>query len=1058
MMRLNFTSIAILFHLYLLIWISNLGFTNAEDNIVGGAMNTVVGYKTGSKTYVMGYIFEYLNGLYIDLSGNIYIGDAAKSCIYKIYTNGTMDTLKNGEDVINADNIYGITGDTSGNIYFSEMYLNRIQKLDTNITLTTIAGKNSDASCNNLDYTSDFLCSPYGIFYHEQTHALYIADSQDHRIRLVDLHTNTVSTVVGSGQSGSCNNNCPTVQADLNFPHDIWVNSIGDIFIADTARCQIKKVDNAGKNISTYAGMSTCGNATINLVANTTTILYPTSITGDRFGNIYFMQLNSYSIQYNSYTGGYFISSDHILHPLLATDHYKTVANNIPAIMLDVSIDVKLRCDHNGTLYVLDASEPRLWKIQQPYLPNATVSLIVGRIVPGVNVEAYAVNVGYVGGMYPGLHDDMYVSDMDNNYIYRVSNLTSPSPILSVYAGTNMGGYNGDNLMATSTELLNPYGIVVSSLGHIFFIDSGFHLIRRIDKYSSKISTIAGKHNNNTVSSAYYYGPASKASFGIMHSITIDSAENLYFFDEGRYIIRMINMTNMFISTIAGNDIPGFSNGPTATQSSLWAADTLWINTLGVLYFSDSVAFVVRMVNLSSNSISTFAGVVDNNDPSGGYAAATELTINTPYGICGDTLGNMFISARFDMHIFKVDTSGFATVYAGNWDEVNFGEGDHSLLSAVRNPYGCIVDTMGTLYFHEYDNYRNRIRAVDKNRLSYSQLQSLPGTVETIIGPTITSMKDEYFNDNSYLNATAYMLLESPSGIFKDSMGNVFIAKSVLGAIHKINVDGMISIYAGGGNKIDEHISAYETNMENVKYITGDTNGNIYYSDTYRNRVRRIGIDRTVTTIAGKSSDSSQMCTATGTDNTDTLCHPQGIFYHDMSVYIVDSGNYRIRAVNVMNINDISTMAGDMSFSYPIHNNDALASGIGYPQDIWVTTSGDIYITDVYNCLILLFDSFNNVILIYAGGTSCGDSNNGASAMNNNIREPISITGDSEGNILETVKGIFIFSKLIVMFIMSIILQIKYLCYLKIGKIYQIYLLHQYPSHHYNSIIYLDYI
>ncbi|MXZ34401.1 MAG: hypothetical protein F4Z21_03880, partial [Acidobacteria bacterium] len=81
---------------------------------------------------------------------------------------------------------------------------------------------------------------------------LYIADTDNHRIRRVDL-SGTITTVAGTGESGFSGDDGPAEPARLYYPRGVAVDAVGNLFIADTSNFRIRRVDPSGI-ITTFAG------------------------------------------------------------------------------------------------------------------------------------------------------------------------------------------------------------------------------------------------------------------------------------------------------------------------------------------------------------------------------------------------------------------------------------------------------------------------------------------------------------------------------------------------------------------------------------------------------------------------------------------------------------------------------------------------------------------------------------------------------------------------------------------------------------------------------------
>ena len=88
---------------------------------------------------------------------------------------------------------------------------------------------------------------------------LYITDRDNHRIRRVDAITGIITTIAGTGNATFCGDGGPAIAACLNRPFGIAIDDVfGDLFIADTNNRRLRKVDAITGVITTVAGRGDC--------------------------------------------------------------------------------------------------------------------------------------------------------------------------------------------------------------------------------------------------------------------------------------------------------------------------------------------------------------------------------------------------------------------------------------------------------------------------------------------------------------------------------------------------------------------------------------------------------------------------------------------------------------------------------------------------------------------------------------------------------------------------------------------------------------------------------
>ena len=174
----------------------------------------------------------------------------------------------------------------NGDIYFTDTYHHRISRLDRSGVVTTIAGTGqAGGSGDGGPATAASLDTPHGVAV-DNRGRVFIADSPNHRIRMVDLATGVIRTVAGTGQEGFGGDGGPATAARLNRPRFLVVAPDGSLIIADTANYRVRRVDPAGI-ISTIAGTGERGYSGDGGPATGARLDDPRGLAFDDAGNLY---------------------------------------------------------------------------------------------------------------------------------------------------------------------------------------------------------------------------------------------------------------------------------------------------------------------------------------------------------------------------------------------------------------------------------------------------------------------------------------------------------------------------------------------------------------------------------------------------------------------------------------------------------------------------------------------------------------------------------------------------------------------------------------------------
>ncbi len=236
-------------------------------------------------------------GVAVDTAGNLYIADTGNSRIRKVTTDGIIHTvagsaMRGGAGDEGPATSAGLSGpegvavDVAGNLYIADTWDNRIRKVTTDGIIHAFAGNGDIGSTGDGGPAiSAMLTPPYGLAL-DAAGNVYIADTANNRIRKVSLD-GIITTVAGGGSFGYSGDGGPAVNAGLNQPYSVAVDSAGSLYIADTWNYVVRRVTPDG-TIATIAGTGVEGYADDNGPATSAMLSFPIGIAVDAFGNVIF--------------------------------------------------------------------------------------------------------------------------------------------------------------------------------------------------------------------------------------------------------------------------------------------------------------------------------------------------------------------------------------------------------------------------------------------------------------------------------------------------------------------------------------------------------------------------------------------------------------------------------------------------------------------------------------------------------------------------------------------------------------------------------------------------
>lgn len=583
--------------------------------------------------------------------------------------------------------------------------------------------------------------------------------------------------------------------------------------------------------------------------------------------------------------------------------------------------------------------------------------------------------------------------------------------LISTFAGS---ASNGDNGAATLAILTQAEGIAGDSAGNLYVADAAQHRIRKITR-AGVITTFAG---TGIAGFSGDGGPAAAAQLNSPYGLVFDGMGDLYIADLGNARVRMI-AANGTIATVAGGGslTPGGSNeGSAATLIALAAPRNVTLDGTGALYFSDFTAQrVYRVAVGASGAITTIAGTGAQGF-SGDNGPATRAQLSYPAGLAFDRNGAMYI-ADSQNHLIRKVAGGIISSFAG-----------------AITPTGLAIDTFGTLYVADSGAGQIlefpangaaaalAIFALDLTFGSDGYLYASQGP--TVIRVSFTGPSTVVAGGGSPASGdqgpASMALLQHPSGVAADTLGNIYIADRDNNRIRMVAPDGIITTVAGTGSAGTAGTGALASNygdggratlaqLNSPSSVTVDAKGNLYIADTGHGRVREVtpagiivpvpfpGLLSPVYALADSAGNLYVADTGLAaiveltplgaiSSLADQLNSPGGFaFDPGGNLYFTETGASRVRRLDISG--NLTTIAAGI-WSAP--HGIAISGMLQY--------TGDIFVADSGLERILCIDS-SGVVTTVAGTGIAGFSGDGGDAAAAQLNSPWDLAIDPQGAI-----------------------------------------------------------
>jgi sugar lactone lactonase YvrE len=776
------------------------------------------------------------------------------------------------------------------------------------VALTGFSGDNGPAAAARLD-------NPQGIAVDANAN-VYIADTNNNRIRKINAATGIITTIAGNGATGYNGDNIPATTATLALPQGIALDPAGNLYIADFYNNRIRKVTAATGLISTVG--SVVAPARIAITPNADLIL--TSFA------------DSYLRRLNPTTGAITIIVGNGIPGLPGgVPSLPGNGDGGPAAMAQLNNPQGVAVDPAGNIYIADIYNYRIRKINTAGI----ISTIAGTGVEGFagdNGPATAAQFSGTGGLAIGPDGNLYIGDRVNQRIRRINLSTGIITSLAGAGPIGVGDLRGDGGPATDAWLKLPVDLALDPAGNVYSCEFVIRFIDRtspvlaISPASPTVPATAGSgaitvtptpstapwfattpapwltlsQTGTTLNYTYTANPSATPRSAVVRVNT----DSILITQQGS--AASLTPATATVLATAGSGLLNLAVSPpapwTATSSAPWLTVSPTSGTAGTALtytYTQNTSSVARTATIQ---VAGRTFTLTQPATSGAYTAWGSSGLGTakpvgaptgvPYSVAVDANGNIYYADNPNNAISRIDATPAATTttLAG--------------ANVVNSPYGLAVDFAGNLYVADAGSSRILKR------------DATTGVFTPLIG-------------NGALNR--------PLGVAVDAYGNLYIADTSNHRIRRYDAaTGLLTTIAGNGTQgfNGDFPNPLDAQLSGPYGIAIDAAGNIVFSEYFTHRVRRISASTgALVTIL----DPSQ------------VKNPRGLAVDRTgNVYVADFGNSRVLKLN---------SATSQTEVVPLNRGAQPQPAQPQPIDVAVDANGNLYIADTNFRQILVIDN-----------------------------------------------------------------------------------------------------
>ena len=661
----------------------------------------------------------------------------------------------------------GVAVDAAGNVFIADANNHRIRKVAVGTgVITTVAGTGVSGFGGDGGLAIEAaLNEPRGVAV-DTAGNLYIADYTNHRIRKVTFATGIINTLAGTGVASSTGDGGAATSATIRTPAGLALNAGGDVFFAEELTHRVRKITVSTGGISTVAGTGTASALGTNAngdggAATSATLNAPMGVAIDSAGDLFIADRSNHKIR--KVTGT-------TMSTIAGTGStFGSAADGSPATGVALNSPQGVMVDGSGNVYIASTGQKTVRRVTGTAITTIAGILNAGSF-SGYGGNAASANLNDPVGVALDGSGNLFIADSLNQRVRKVTGTT-----ITTYAGNGSTTFYGDGGPATGAIFINPAAVAFDALGNMYIADRGQHRVRKVEAGTGITSTVAG---TGTASFSGDSGAATSATLSNPFAVALDTAGNLFIADADNHRIRKVAAGTGIITTVAGTGATTY-NGDSiaATTANLNSPRGLAVDSGGNVYIAEFFNHRVRKV--TGTTITTLAGTGTLGN-SGDNGAPASAQLANPAAIALNSAGDLFIADYGNRRVRKVANGGNITAVAGTGAFGSGGDGGLALNATFNNPFGVAVDAAGNLYISDQGTHRVR------------KVATGTAIITAFAGDGVAA-----FLGDGGPAATARLFF--PSGLAVDGAGNLYIADQNNVRIRKVSVAGARVDFNGDG-------------------------------------------------------------------------------------------------------------------------------------------------------------------------------------------------------------------------------------------------------------------
>lgn len=339
--------------------------------------------------------------------------------------------------------------------------------------------------------------------------------------------TGIIQTIAGTGEQGYAGDGGSAMAARLSEPFMCVFDAQGHLYVAEATNHCVRRIDTQTGAITTVAGTGELGYSGDGIAATQATFNQPYSLDIDDNGDIYIVdRLNAVIRKVEAATG--------IISTVAGTGEPGSSGDGGLATQAQLREPNDCFLDRRGGLLIADIQDQRIRRLE---LTSGIITTLAGtgeKARSGDGGPALEASIFGARAVCMDSQGNTYICEREGNGLRKID----PHGVMSTFAGTGEGGYDGDGGPALTATWGAPKALRCDHHDNVIVVDTENHAIRRIDATTGIVTTLAGGRQGGQGDGGY----ATEAGLDRPHGCSIDAQGNIFIADSNNHRVRVVGI------------------------------------------------------------------------------------------------------------------------------------------------------------------------------------------------------------------------------------------------------------------------------------------------------------------------------------------------------------------------------------------------------------------------------------------------------------------------------------------------------------------------------------